>query len=221
MRLKKIFICIVMCLLFWLVAGVGETMTEIRITDIHYRCRIENANPLWHVLFFLFNSENREFFWREKNSISERSYYHEVEFFNKSCLVAKFISKNGNCEAMVNFGGEEWRGKLNPKQAKAWFEMQDFSRSAKPGDIYSAGYKTSKNDYKIFIEARNFDFIPVCGVLASVLYFEARVWKKSERFIDMKFWVARNGILKGQVVKGSFKRAFWPMFIIEAIEDQK
>lgn len=166
-------------------------------------------------LFFLFKADNREFLWREKEGFNENGYCREILFSNKSRVVARFFSQNREVGGIVDFGGGDQREELSSEQAKVWFEMQKFSRSAKPGDIYRTDYKTAKNDYKICIEALGFSAIQTASGRIVTLYFEGQVLKKNERFTDLKFWIASEGKLKGQVIKCIFKKSFWPSVVIE------
>ena len=132
MLFKKIGIAAAILFLAATVVIAGN-QDKVRIEEIRYRCRLESYNPLWHILFFLFSSDNREFLWREKIGISDSGRLREVELFNKSRRVIRFFNQGENYEAEIIFGGEE-SGQLNPEQAKAWFEMWDFVRSAKVGE---------------------------------------------------------------------------------------
>ncbi len=213
MNHKKIVIpAIVLVLLFGLIIAGASTGPDVdKLIEIRYRSVIDSHNSLWNCPFLLY-PENRKFLWHEKYGENECGPYHEIIFSNKNWQVAVFFTQ-GKLEpfAKVDFGKGDLCGDLNRKQIKTWFDMQNFSRTAKPGDVYRANYKTSKNDYSISIEAKNFS--------DKTLYFEGNVLKKSKQFVDFKFWIASEGNLKGQVVKCTFKRAFWPIFIIEIIDD--
>ena len=92
--------------------------------------------------------------------------------------MANFFSQNDESSAKVNFGGKEWKEALNAEQTKIWLEMQEFCRSAKPGNIYKANYKTSKSVYNIFITAQRFVTLSLTDKPISTLYFRGDVYKK-------------------------------------------
>jgi hypothetical protein len=211
MNFKKISALLTVLFLFF-----GLMMTDAsadpgskKLVKIRYCCSIESSNPLWHILFFLFKSENREFLWIEKSNPGENGICREILLYNKRRLVADFFSRNKKVGGTVDFGGEEWRGKLNSEQAEVWFEMQKFSRMAAPGDVYRANYKAYKNNYLIFIEAKNFS--------DKYLYFGGNVLKKDKKFMEIKFWVIDEGEFKGQMARCWFQKTHWPPVIIEIL----
>ncbi len=156
MHIKKINIIAALFFLLCvpMIINVFAKIVDVKITEIRYRCKIDSYNPLYHIWFFLFEAENREFLWKEKKCLNEKGCYREIIFSNQSRVMADFFSQGNELRAMVDFAGEEWKGKLNPEQTKTWFDMLDFSRRAMPGDIYTADYKTAKNHYRISIQSR-------------------------------------------------------------------
>ncbi len=104
---------------------------------------------------------------------------------------------------------------LTAEQTKTWFEIQNFIRSARPEEKYEAVYQTPKNAFLIFIEAREKVLLKTFRGNLSAVYFEGRVIRGLEQFMDVKFWIAESGELKGQVIKCFFKRSFWPLVVVE------
>ncbi len=219
--IKKTFISAIFLLLFCVLAvGAGSDYNSGgKITEIRYRSRVQSDNLIYRILFFLFNAENRKFLLREKEGFDEGGAYREISLFNKCRLVARFFSQNGIFAAKIDFSGKEWAEELNDEQVKIWFGMQKFSRSAEIGDIFLADYRTAKNDYKISIQAQKKIVFPVADEFVSTLYFEGKALRKSGQSadIDIKFWVAREGKFKGQLVKCVFKKSSWPFIAIEII----
>ncbi len=195
--------------------NVFAVMTDVKITEIHYRCSVDSYNPLYHIWFFLFESGNREFVWQEKNILNENGRYHEVIFSNKSKVVANFSSQNNEFRAMLDFDDGEWQGELAEKQVKVWFSMLDFSRRAMPGDVYETDYRTKKGEYRILITAEQFVTIFLGDKPVSALFFRGNVYKKTEKTLGVKFWISQEG--EKQIVKCMVKKKFWPSVTIEAV----
>ena len=97
MFLKKIGIAAVIIFLAATVV-IANSRDGVKVEEIRYRCRLESHNPLWHILFFLFSSDNREFLWREKSGVSDSGRLREVELFNKSRRVIRFLNQGENYE---------------------------------------------------------------------------------------------------------------------------
>jgi len=218
MNFKKIIAVAVTLFLFLCPVTVGtSTGPDVdKLIEIRYRSAIDSHNSLWNCLFLLY-PENREFLWHEKYGENEYGRYQEIILSDKNGKIVAVFFTQDKLEpfARVDFGGGDWCGDLSRKQIKTWLEMQNFSRTAKPGDVYRANYKTSKNDYKIFIEAREFSILELGGKPVKTLYFEGNILKKDKKFTDIKFWIIREGELKGQMAKCAFKRSFWPLVVIE------
>ncbi len=219
MHLKKIFICVAICLFFCGLADIGKIVAETRIIDIRYRCRIEIADLLWQILsfFFGFDLDKQDFFWREKTECGENGVSREITLFNKNREVVRFFARNGDFGAKIDFGGKYSNKELNASQAKTLFDIQDFIRSAKQGEVCNGTYQTQENNYCFAIEAKTRQELAFPGYkeTITVLYFEGIVFRQEEKFLEIKFWMAENTKLKGQVVKCSFKKTFWPLVMIE------
>jgi len=214
MHIKKLCILVIFLLFFsFFVENLNSSEGE-KLTGIRYRCRIDSYNPLFYIWFFLFEAENREFLWQEKDGLNEKGRYHEIIFSNKSRVVANFFSQGDELRAMVDFGSEEQRGELNPKQTIIWFSMLDFSRLANPGDVYQSDYKTSENEYRILITAQRFVMLSLADKPINTLYFEGEVYKKNEKNLGVKFWISQEGESK-KIIRCLLKKKFWPLIVIE------
>lgn len=218
MSFKKIFIAAIVFSLFS-AAIVVAAPDGFKISEFRYQCRVESHNPLWHILFFLFSADNREFLWREKNGFDGKGDYREISLFNKSREVARFFSGSGICRGKVDFGAKDMTGELTAEQAGAWFEIGDFILSARPGEEFRVPYRTAENSFFITIRAREKVFLETAGGGTTAVYFEGKVVKTtagaSEEFLDIKFWMADAGALQGRVVRCLFKKSFWPPVILE------
>lgn len=206
------------------IINVFDNIADAEITEIRYRCRIEIADLLRRILslFFSFDFDKQDFFWREKTECGENGVFREITLFNKNREIVRFFTRNGDFGAKIDFGGKYSNKELNASQAKTLFDIQDFIRLAKQGDVYKGIYQTSENAYQFLIEAKAREELMIfdSGQTITALYFEGIVFRQQEKFLEINFWVAEDTTkLKGQVVKCSFKRALWPTFIIEVVDE--
>lgn len=213
---KIIILAIFFCLFFRLAAEIKSESNNAEIIHLRYKCRIETSNPLWRIFFFIFIGDSREFLWHEKRCEDEYDPYREIIVLRNGRQVAVFFSQGEfSSFGKTNFGNDELGGNLDARQVKKWFEMQNFSQTAAPGDIYTTDYRTSESDFKITIKAQDFSRLAVCGETVDTLSFEGTVMEGDEKYIDAKYWVIREGNLKGQVAKCTFRKGTWPRFLIE------
>ncbi len=218
MHFKKIFITAAISLFFLVQTVTPETKEDFKTIELRYRCRVESVNPLWHILFFLFGADNRDFLWREKVGHDGGGYFRKILLFNRSRQVVKFFAREDYYEAEVDFGSKDESGVLTAEQAKFWFEIEEFAKSALPGEKYEAVCQTSKNAFLIFIEAREKVLLKTSRGNLPAVYFEGRVIKQSEDFLHIKFWIGEVSELRREVVKCFFKKSFWPPVVLELID---
>lgn len=217
MRLKKtVVLTVFFCLFYGLAYGQEINPDDVKTVELRYRCRLETNNFFYRFLFFLFAGDNKEFTWREKSGWDGDFFFREISVFNREDKqVVGFRNQGDSYEAEVDFGNEELSDKLSAEKTKVWFEIMDFVRSAKTGDVWSGDYPASETSYKIILNENGTTSCEISGERINIFCFKGMVRKRSKKFLEINYWMAAEGRLKGQMVKCSFKYASWPVVTVE------
>jgi hypothetical protein len=206
---------VVFCSLAGSLAGVEEIKDSgCKEFEIRYRCYLETANPIWHILFFLTFS-SRDFIFKEKTARDAGKCCREAMILNENIEIARLVFSKGVFKGSANIGTKYWEAEFNPEQAKSLFEILDFIRAAKPGFAYNGNFQNRKSLYWISVNAVREEVFEISRETLTAIYFEGEVWKKSEKYLQARFWVARGGTMDGQIIKFVFKKPHLPTIILE------
>lgn len=214
MNLKKIIISTVIIIALFHINTNQLNSADCKITEIHYRAYLDTKNPVWLFLYYLCFS-SQDFILKEKRAENnEKGDFNEVIITNSDKEIAMIFSANGVFGGKTNFC-EYWTTTFNSEQAKFWFEVWDFIRSAEPKFPYLGNYQGAKDIYTISVKAIRKELVETSTGYYQALYFKGMAWKESGKHIEMKFWLAKGGEEHGRIVKGIIKKDPWPAIIVE------
>ena len=216
---KKILVLSLIIFIFCGLACAQETgKNDWKTTEIYYRCSLETENPLWHILFFLTFS-SRDFLFKEKTLNDMENNFREIMILNGGKKVSEIRFLNGNFEGRVDIGARYWSAEFKPEQARLFFEILDFIRAAKPGFAYSGNFQNRKSLYRLSINAAREEAFKISQETLVAIYFEGEVWKKSKKYLQAQFWVARGGAMDGHIIKFILEKPHLPTIILEKITE--
>lgn len=214
MLFRRLLVVIISVLFFF----IFPVLSDAQEKETRYRLKIKTVNPIFHLLFSLFYSENQVLVFKEKKAHEGESYAREFELSSRERILAKLFSRNGESGGFASFGKSNLSGNFNPEQIRILFEIFDFAQLAGNDDSYTTIYKTSRAEYCVEITAEKNALIKTEADEVNAQLFKARIWRYSKYFskyfADVIFWIGKDENVKGQILKCVIKRTLWPDIIL-------